>query len=131
MKSALVMAVTLLGGPLAANSASPNGNEPTVASAIQAETPSMSVHGLYEECIAVDNQSQMFCAGYFNASMDSMILLGADPDSQAFGICPKTPITAGAALQAFKNWAQRHPETWGYRRNIGVIWALQELWACK
>jgi hypothetical protein len=80
---------------------------------------------------ATDLHQQMYCAGYLTASIDNMMVLGDDASTQAFGICPKTAITAGAAAQAFKNWAQKHPEAWNLQRYLGTLWALQEVWPCK
>ena len=59
--------------------------------------------------------------------MDTMLILGSD-DSAAlsWGICPKAPITAGAALQAFKNWVQKNPKEWGLSRGLGAMLALHE-----
>ena len=97
---------------------------------LQASDPSMSVQALYTKCTASDNYQQMFCAGFFTATVDNMMVLGAEVSTQPLGICSKTAITVGAAVQAFKNWAQKHPEAWGLTRFVGVTWAMQEVWPC-
>ena len=98
--------------------------------ALQATDPSLSVQALYTQCTASDTHQQMYCAGFFAATVDSMMVLGSDVSTQPLGICSKTAITTGAAVQAFKNWAQKHPEAWGLLRFIGVTWAMQEVWPC-
>jgi hypothetical protein len=38
--------------------------------------------------------------------------------------------TVGAGVQAFKNWAQAHPELWTLDSFTGVMKALQQTWPC-
>lgn len=55
---------------------------------------------------------------------------GSEPLRQ-FSTCPGDPIpTYGADVQAFKNWAQKHPEHWTDPDILGVIAALRETWPC-
>ncbi len=42
-----------------------------------------------------------------------------------------TSASFGAMVQAFTNWAERHPEEWTTCRQIGVVKALSERWPCK
>lgn len=37
----------------------------------------------------------------------------------------------GAALEAFINWAEKHPEKWAWKMQLGVNLALHETWLCK
>lgn len=130
MSKSLRVIVVTVGMAFGATSLAADTAPPDLA-ALQAERPSTSIQHLYEECMAADLHEQMFCAGYINAAMDSMIVLGADTSSaRAFGICPKVAVTAGAGAQVFKNWAQKHPEAWGLMRYVGVAWALKETWPC-
>jgi len=96
------------------------GIAPTLAADTTASEPSTSSQGLYEECTAAELHRQMLCIGYISATMDTMLILGSD-DSAAlsWGICPKAPITAGAALQAFKNWVQKNPKRMGLESGLG------------
>jgi hypothetical protein len=130
MKSGLVSALVAAGMVFASTSLAADNAALDVA-VLHASDPSMSVQALYTKCTATDLHQQMYCAGFFTSSVDSMMVLGAEVSTQALGICPKTAITAGAAVQAFKNWAQKHPEAWGLQRYLGVLWALQEVWSCK
>ena len=100
--------------------------------ALQAKDPATSVQALYEDCTAADSRRQMLCSGYISAMSDHMWLLGGDNTTRTLlGACVDTPVTYGATVQTFKNWAQKHPEKWGFDRMYGVIWALQESWPCK
>jgi hypothetical protein len=123
-KSALVMTL------LASVASAADGGGPDYAS-MQAKDPARSVQALYAKCTAVDLHEQMFCAGYFAASVDNMMVLGSGASTQAFGICPKTTVSPGAAAQAFKNWAQQNPAAWGIDLYAGALWALQSVWPCK
>jgi len=38
--------------------------------------------------------------------------------------------TVGASVQAFKNWAQAHPELWTQDAPSGVMMALRQTWPC-
>jgi hypothetical protein len=129
-KSVLVTTLAIAGMALASASRAADTTAPDLA-ALQAAEPTRSVQSLYTRCTAADIHDQMFCAGYFTSSIDNMMVLGVDASTRAFGICPKVSITVGASVQAFKNWAQKHPEAWGLPRYVGVAWALQEVWSCK
>lgn len=126
-----VLAALAIGGMAFASTSLAADNTAQDVPTLQARDPSMSVQALYAKCTATDRYEQMYCAGFFTASLDTMIVLGTDVSSQALGICPKTTVTVGAAVQAFKNWAQKHPEAWSLQRYLGVSWALQEVWSCK
>jgi hypothetical protein len=124
------LTLALAGMALASTSLAADNTAPDVA-APQAGDVARSVQALYAQCTATSLYEQSYCAGFFTASLDTMIVLGTDVSAQAFGICPKTTVTVGAAVQAFKNWAQKHPEAWSLQRYLGVTWALQEVWPCK
>jgi hypothetical protein len=129
MKAALAIVVAIAAMSLASISLAADTAPDLVA--LQASDPSMSVQALYTKCTATDLHHQMYCAGFFTAEVDSMMVLGAEVSTKAYGICPKTAISAGAAAQAFKNWAQKHPEAWSLQRYLGALWALQEVWPCR
>jgi Rap1a immunity proteins len=79
----------------------------------------------------------MYCAGFLIAAMSGLSLLGTANEPQfnearkTFGICPLPTVTTAAGVQAFKNWAQKHPEAWGIVAYPGVVFALKETWPCK
>jgi Rap1a immunity proteins len=99
--------------------------------ALQATEQAKSIQYLYEECTAEGSGRQMFCNGFISATFDSMWLLGGSASTRTLGICVDTPVTYGASVQVFKNWAQKHPEKWSIDRLYGVMWALQEAYPCK
>jgi hypothetical protein len=101
---------------------------------LQATDPSSSIQRLYEECNGTKVE-QLYCTGYISATMESMMTIGADESARTsarnFGICPKVAVSGNASVQVFKNWAQKHPETWGLFRYLGVAVALRETWPCQ
>ena len=98
---------------------------------LRATEPARSIQYLYEECTAESSGRQLFCDGFISATFDSMWLLGGSASTRTLGICVDTPVTYGASVQVFKNWAQKHPEKWSIDRLYGVMWALQEAYPCK
>jgi hypothetical protein len=95
-----------------------------------AKDPATSIQRLDAICSSADKGEQLFCYGYITAMVESMIAVGKEPLAREYGICPTTPISAAASVQAFKNWVQRHPKHVGLIRYSGVAWALQERWPC-
>lgn len=123
-----VLALVALAGIMPALAADRGASDIT---AFRARNSGTSVEALYNECTRNEAVSRGFCAGYISAMMDSMGMIGPAISPQAFRICPKVSVNAGAALQAFKNWAQKHPEAWSLDRAFGVMWALKETWPCQ
>jgi hypothetical protein len=51
-----------------------------------------------------------------------------------FALCsePKGTVPTGREMiQAFVNWAEKHPESWSQRNIYGVALALRESWPCS
>ena len=125
-KSALVTTLAIA----AASTAFGADSVPDLGS-LQAQDPQRSIQYLYEACTAADSHMQLYCIGYISATMDAMTVLGTyGPAAHAFGICSEAVVSYGAGIQAFKNWAQKHPEAWGAPRYVGVSLALRETWPC-
>jgi len=40
-------------------------------------------------------------------------------------------VTRPAMVQAFKNFAEKHPESWGMEAVTGVAMALRTTWLCR
>jgi hypothetical protein len=100
--------------------------------ALQANDPHKSIQFLYAACTAADPQRQMFCLGFIGAMSEHMWLLGGDHSTtRGLAICANSPVSYGAAVQTFKNWAEKHTEAWSLDMMYGVILALQETWPCK
>ena len=98
-----------------------------------------SVQKFLEMCNEPDGSpDKSLYLGYVSGVSDVMYVNGLAlrslrPSSAAainLSLCAKD-ITYGAALQAFKNWAQAHPENWQMDHEAGVVIALRELWPCK
>lgn len=77
--------------------------------AFRARNSDTSIETLYKECTGNNFGNRTFCAGYISAMLDSMGMLGPAVSPKAFRIFPKVSVNAGAAVQAFKNWTQKHP----------------------
>jgi hypothetical protein len=94
--------------------------------------PLFTIQKLYEFCKSSDSDDHFICIGYVSGMMDTMTIIGTRHDASAntFGMCPKTTVSYGAGIQVFKNWAEKHPETWGGFRSLGVFWAFKEMWPC-
>jgi hypothetical protein len=102
--------------------------------ALQAANPRESVQHLYEECTGSSNlYEKEDCVQYISGVADSMTIFGAtnSSDGKMFGICSETAVSYGAYVQAFINWAEKHPESWGLRRWIGASMGLRATWPCK
>jgi hypothetical protein len=87
-----------------------------------AEDNIVTVQDLYQECRASDTVKDAFehglCTGYI-AGVGDMYLASCGH-----------PITYGAMVQAFENWAPAHPQDWSKPQAAGVIAALSSVWPC-
>ena len=79
------------------------------------------------------------CLGYVSGIGDMMNVnrqlvgsagLEAKQALAPMSICGGTNLTYGAWVQAFRNWAKKHPEQWNDPASLGVASALRELWPC-
>jgi hypothetical protein len=99
-----------------------------------------NVQKLLQECNADISSPDFFhCAGYVGGVADMMFYNGllitkynANLNTLSHvAACPGNPYpTYGADIQAFRNWAQKHPEKWAEQTSVGVISALREAWPC-
>jgi hypothetical protein len=96
-----------------------------------AKDPATSIQRLYAICSSADKAEKLYCYGYITAMVESMIAVGKEPLAREYGICPTAPVSATASVQAFENWAERHPKQGGLIRSAGVAWAIQESWPCS
>jgi Rap1a immunity proteins len=80
------------------------------------------------------------CQAYIGGVLDGLLSLAASaqlwpPPARSsmrkLGICGDGVITWGAAAHAFKNWANAHPEKWGWTWYAGVDTALHTTWPCQ
>ncbi|MFZ3360615.1 MAG: Rap1a/Tai family immunity protein, partial [Xanthobacteraceae bacterium] len=69
---------------------------------------------------------------YIEGVADMMLFIGTGvdqyPETRMFAIC--SDATYGAAVQAFKNWAEQNPREWQKPKLIGVMIALKTNWDC-
>jgi hypothetical protein len=95
--------------------------------------------GLLEMCKAPSGSSkQIYCIGYIRGvaevmmslDMRSVPTLGEETKVTFSKVAICGRIQVGAGVQAFKNWAEKHPEKWSTSQTYGVMTALHELWPC-
>jgi len=93
------------------------------------------VQSLYSDCKTEPSTSAqaVFCLGFVSGVGETMNFTGyfkqEHPDVGKFAICASP--SHGAMVQAFINWAEKHPEEWAKSRIYGVMLALRETWPCK
>jgi hypothetical protein len=88
-----------------------------------------TVQGLYDLCKAREESSEFLsCVAYIAGASDTLRLLANSPEMIGFAICGDA--TYGAMVQAYKNWAEKHPEYWSKNRLSGLIVALSQAWPC-
>lgn len=106
-----------------------------------------TVEFLYQACKAyVAGGTPSYCLGYIYGVGQLMSVNGDEiqrhPPSDArtrlyltgFGLCTGLSVpspSAAAMIQAFLNWAARHPEKWADHTLSGVETALVETWPCR
>ena len=112
-----------------------------VANAILSTTPIQAAPGapdpttvefVYETCKdeAAANAAR-FCLGYILGVGQIMAVNAQGGDSFAICADPRGSVpSAGAMIQAFLNWAEKHPESMSLRNVFGVALALREAWPC-
>jgi hypothetical protein len=104
-----------------------------------------NVQDLLRWCNSKADFERDTCMGYIAGASDLMTMTGGatlafndtfkDQGKTAgmlsvYSICPRDPVTYGASIQVFKNWAEKHPEKWGQPAIFGVWVALTEIWSC-
>ena len=71
---------------------------------------------LYRLCSSKDAADEEYCLGFLAGSWH--------------GLSCEGNATNGALEQAFKNWAAKHPEAWGFPAWLGVSSAISPVWHC-
>lgn len=115
------------------------------ASAADQSSPLVDVQKLRDLCKKPDHDVEaVYCLGFVVGIADVMTMnatqISKAPNGSpvrtylaASGICTpdyRAP-SGGALIQAFLNWADRHPEKWGIDAGTGVGLAFQDTWRCK
>ena len=80
----------------------------------------------------VGSPQKLICLGYISGIGDTMQVVAVDAlleQTKPLAMCGNARYSA--MVQAFVNWAEKHPERWEEPRRLGVITALKELWPCK
>jgi Rap1a immunity proteins len=102
----------------------------------KAQTPgaasTQDVQGLYNSCKSpLGSGERTFCLGYISGIADQLSWMGENKAQhpEIAAICGQPSY--GAMTQAFVNFAEKNPQTWGLHRIVGVVTALQLNWPCK
>jgi hypothetical protein len=106
-----------------------------------------SVGTLRNLCRSQNGVEKLMCLEYVTGVFDMTVLAGfaykGEIDTPAdraiigllgaacYNIAANETLPMGAVVQAFLNWADRHPQEWGKSRAFGVSAALSEAWPCK
>ena len=108
---------------------------------IKAQEPTrvMKVQELYQWCKSSDDSNKIACKSLIIGAagqigfINTIAFMARDPSDRellyAFGACGG-PSTAAAGVQAFTNWAEKHPERWADEFSAGINVALHEAWPC-
>jgi len=103
------------------------------AISVSANAKSNNVEELYRKCKS-DGIEKTYCAGFLTGAAMRMYEGAAkkmdNPADREFLLCGED-VTGGVIIQAFINWAEKHPEKWGEEMRVGVNAALHEMWPCK
>jgi hypothetical protein len=115
----------------------------SLANCANAMESANTVRMLHDECNVDDKDddiSRVMCLEYVGAIGDQMYLIGEARSRyqgqegrqvlRAFSVCGEPAPTYKAMVQAFTDWAERHPERWSSPGAWGVMQALQEAWPC-
>jgi Rap1a immunity proteins len=99
-----------------------------------------TVSGLLTYCKAeLGSLEWGFCFGYIVGIGNMMSAMSLTVDNgpllkktlvKVFTACFPDGTSHGAKLQAFINWAEKHPEEWSNEAIYGVRAALVEIWRC-
>jgi Ssp1 endopeptidase immunity protein Rap1a len=107
----------------------------------RAEKSKLDVQELLEKCDSPGgSETAWYCVGYIGGVSDMMGLNGGarsafDKEASAtlsrMAMCWEGGFPSfGARMQAFTNWAKKHPEEWGDPQLQGVVKAMRETWPC-
>jgi hypothetical protein len=99
----------------------------------RADDPKLNIQELYSQCKGkLGSADSLFCIGFISGIGDLMLVngLGVKPFDNAKYESSCGRPSYGAQVQAFVNWAEKHPDLWDGPRAIGVVEALRESWPC-
>jgi hypothetical protein len=96
----------------------------------------LTVQSLYFNCKSAEGSPRWaLCYAYIAGVGNALQFIGyaqaehPDPNFRELAICGK--ITNAALVQAFMNWAEKHPQRWPDHQLAGIVTALTETWPCK
>lgn len=105
------------------------------------ETKWINVQDLYKQCDARQGSfDEIFCLEFVSGVARQLFTnrlalkdIKTSRDLIMMSIpsaCPTSFVSNGAMVQAFSEWAKRHPEEWSATAQIGVMRAVRDTWPC-
>jgi len=105
------------------------------------ETKWINVQDLYKQCDARQGSfDEIFCLEFVSGVARQLFTnrlalkdIKTSRDLIMMSIpsaCPTSFVSNGAMVQAFSEWAKRHPEEWSATAQIGVMQAVRDTWPC-
>jgi hypothetical protein len=105
-----------------------------------AEEDKPTIQALYQKCKSNDPQ-KVYCFGFIDGIVTHMRIMAIAAEQMDNQVERRFLLelskfcghdaSRGAMLQAFLNWAEKHPEKWSQYDGFGVVEALQETWPCR
>ena len=94
-----------------------------------------NVQVLLRKCTSKGSADQLYCIGRVTGIFEMMGLIGVRAGKQLASmepleICSDPMPSNGAVIQAFTNWANKHPEKWNAPDIAGIVIAVHETWRC-
>ena len=90
-----------------------------------------TVQALYQQCkMPLGTRERSECLIYVSAIADIAVEIGDSGEKEKHAFACNIP-SYGAATQAFMNWAERNPQSWGLPPALGVMIAITQSWPCK
>lgn len=116
------MLKSILASVLVLHSATPVGADTTDLKTVQA---------LYQQCkMPLGTTERSECLIDVSAIADIVVEIGDSGAKEKHAFACNIP-SYGAAIQAFINWAERNPQSWGLPPALGTMIAITEAWPCK
>jgi len=112
----------------------------SVCEEASAQTRTYDVQELLGWCKEAATAHAYYCVGLVEGMSEMTNLNGLvlkdlrKPEANevaTFAICQSSGTSTGAGVQAFINWAEKHPERWSQPYSVGVVDSLRELWPCS
>jgi hypothetical protein len=92
----------------------------------------LNVQRLISLCRGIDVEKG-FCLGFVAGVVSIMAQTGSTTDGpkKIMGACLPSFVSNSQFRQVFLNWADKNPQLWQRDAELGVVWAVSQIWPCK